>query len=113
MATRSGIPARIKLRAAVRRQSCRCLLAFRRFVLGFYTREFRDLFFAEDPPQRMFRSIITVFAGYWRPAFATRVWVSLFFLLIRLQRHFHLVPPVECSSTESLTVPPPSTVPDV
>jgi hypothetical protein len=34
-------------------------------VLGFYIAEFRDLFFAEPPPI-IFRSLVTVFAGYWR-----------------------------------------------
>lgn len=60
--------------------------SFRRFVLGFYTPEFRDLFFAEEPPRRMFASLITVFAGYWRPSLTTRLWVALFFQLVRLQR---------------------------
>jgi len=60
--------------------------SFRRFVLGFYTPEFRDLFFAEDPPQRMFRALVSVFAGYWRPSLAERLWAHVFFLLVRLQR---------------------------
>jgi flavin-dependent dehydrogenase len=68
--------------------------SFRRFVLGFYTPEFRDLFFDEDPPGRMFRSVVTVFAGYWRPSLATRIWVALFFLLVRLQRWVRFAPPV-------------------
>ena len=59
---------------------------FRRFVLGFYTPEFRDLFFAEEPPPRMFRALVSVFAGYWRPSLPTRIWVALFFQLVRLQR---------------------------
>jgi flavin-dependent dehydrogenase len=67
--------------------------SFRRFVLAFYTAEFRDLFFAEDPPQRMFRALVTVFAGYWRPSLATRVWVRLFFLLVHAQRLVRLIPP--------------------
>jgi flavin-dependent dehydrogenase len=66
--------------------------SFRRFVLGFYTAEFRDLFFAEEPPRRMFRSLVTVFAGYWRPSLATRLWVALFFLLVRLQRWVRFSP---------------------
>jgi flavin-dependent dehydrogenase len=65
---------------------------FRRFVRGFYTRPFRDLFFSADPPPRMFRSVVTVFAGYWRPSLATRVWVELFFLTIRLQKRVRIVP---------------------
>jgi flavin-dependent dehydrogenase len=60
--------------------------SFRRFVLGFYTEEFRDLFFDDEPPKRIFRALITVFAGYWRPTLLTRVWVALFFMLVRLQR---------------------------
>jgi len=60
--------------------------SFRRFVLGFYTPEFRDLFFSDDPPERIYRSLVAVFAGYWRPPFVTRCWVALFFALVRLQR---------------------------
>ena len=66
--------------------------SFRRFVLGFYTPEFRDLFFAKEPPRRMFRALITVFAGYWRPSLATRIWVALFFHLVRLQRWVRFAP---------------------
>jgi len=40
----------------------------------------------------MFRSMITIFAGYWRPTLATRVWVALFFLLVRLQRWVRFAP---------------------
>jgi flavin-dependent dehydrogenase len=60
--------------------------SFRRFVLGFYSAEFRDLFFNEKPPPRMFNSLVSVFAGYWRSTPVTRVWVFLFFLMVRLQR---------------------------
>ena len=66
--------------------------SFRRFVFGFYTREFRDLFFNNDPPERMFRSLVTVFAGYWKPSLPTRVWVALFFLLVRLQHYVPIAP---------------------
>jgi flavin-dependent dehydrogenase len=69
-------------------------LSFRRFVLGFYSAPFRDLFFNEDPPAHMFRALVTVFAGYWKPSLKTRVWVALFFLLVRVQRYVRLVPPV-------------------
>ena len=65
---------------------------FRRFVRGFYTTPFRDLFFSADPPPRIFRAVVTVFAGYWRPSLATRFWIAMFFLSIRLQRHFGIVP---------------------
>jgi len=67
-------------------------LSFRRFVLGFYTSEFRDLFFAADPPARMFNALVTVFAGYWRPPLTVRLWVHAFFLLVRLQKRMHFAP---------------------
>jgi flavin-dependent dehydrogenase len=66
--------------------------SFRRFAVGFYTPAFRDLFFSADPPPRLFRALVTIFAGYWRPTFITRVWVALFFLFVRLQARFHFSP---------------------
>jgi flavin-dependent dehydrogenase len=68
------------------RRQRRRYMSFRRFVLGFYTPEFRELLFNEEPPQRMFHSLVTVFAGYWQPSLATRFWVRVFLLLVRLQR---------------------------
>jgi flavin-dependent dehydrogenase len=88
-----------RFRRFARRQRRR-YLSFRRFVLGFYTPEFRDLFFNEEPPQRMFRSLVTVFAGYWRPSLATRIWVRLFFLLVRLQRWVRFAPRLTSSPAE-------------
>jgi flavin-dependent dehydrogenase len=85
-----------RFRRFARRQRQR-YLSFRRFVLGFYTPEFRDLFFNDEPPQRMFRSLVTVFAGYWRPSLATRIWVRLFFLLVRLQRWVRFAPRLAAS----------------
>ncbi len=78
--------------AACARRQRRRYVSFRRFVLGFYTAEFRDLFFAENPAPRMFRALVTVFAGYWQPTVSTRIWVALFFLLVRLQRVFRFAP---------------------
>lgn len=75
--------------------------SFRRFVLGFYTRAFRDLFFDDEPPQRMFRALVTVFAGYWRPAVMTRIWVALFFLIVRIQEYIPLVPRRRSSGTKA------------
>jgi flavin-dependent dehydrogenase len=66
--------------------------AFRRFVLAFYTNGFRDLFFSDDPPKRMFHAIITVLAGYWRPSLPSRVWLWLFFLSVRMQGKFGFAP---------------------
>ena len=66
--------------------------SFRRFVAAFYTESFRDLFFSDDPPPRMFRAIVTVLAGYWRPSWMSRVWLQLFFLSVRLQERFRFEP---------------------
>jgi flavin-dependent dehydrogenase len=86
------------------RRQRRRYLSFRRFVLGFYTPEFRDLFFNEEPPQRMFRSLVTVFAGYWHPSLTTRTWVRLFFLLVRLQRWVRFAPRLTSSPAHSTIV---------
>ena len=80
-----------RFRRFERRQRAR-YRSFRRFVLGFYTPEFRDLFFDENPPERMYRALATVFAGYWRPARLTRLQVALFLLLTRIQKRVALVP---------------------
>lgn len=66
--------------------------SFRRFVLGFYTPAFRDLFFDEKPPRRMFNALVTHFAGYWRPSWPTRAWVRLFFMLVWLQQRVAFAP---------------------
>jgi 2-polyprenyl-6-methoxyphenol hydroxylase-like FAD-dependent oxidoreductase len=66
--------------------------SFRRFVSAFYTEAFRDLFFSPDPPPRMFQSIVTLLAGYWNPSLVSRLWIRAFFVLMRLQARFKLVP---------------------
>lgn len=90
-----------------RRQRDR-FLSFRRFVLGFYTSEFRDLFFAADPPPRMFNALVTVFAGYWRPPLTVRLWVNAFFFLVNLQKWVHFAPrilalPADARQTSTTT----------
>jgi FADH2-dependent halogenase len=74
-----------------RRQRAR-YRSFRRFVRAFYTPAFRDLFFSPDPPRSMFRGIVTVLAGYWRPSWITRAWIHLFFLTVRLQGRMKFAP---------------------
>jgi flavin-dependent dehydrogenase len=64
--------------------------SFRRFVVGFYTPPFRQVFFDEDPPARMFRALVAVFAGYWRPSLTTRLWIWLFFVVVRVQRFMRI-----------------------
>jgi len=78
--------------AAFERRQRQRYRAFRRFVLGFYTRSFRDLFFLATPMPTLFRAVVTSLAGYWRPSRSTRAWQGFFFLLARLQRHIPVVP---------------------
>ena len=55
----------------------------------------------------MFRALVTVFAGYWRPSLATRAWVSLFFLMVRLQRWMRVFPRLAPTrSMRSMNQPP-------
>ena len=71
--------------AAFERRQRQRYRAFRRFVLAFYTRGFRDLFFQPVPMPVVFRSVVTSLAGYWRPSWSARAWQRVFFLLTRLQ----------------------------
>jgi hypothetical protein len=34
----------------------------------------------------MFQSLVSVFAGYWNPTLANRLWVATFFMLVQCQR---------------------------
>ena len=76
------------------RTQARRFASFRRFVLAFYTPWFRDLFFAPDAPPALFRAVVTVLAGNWRPTWSTRALLSLFFFFVRLQRHFRFTTPL-------------------
>jgi flavin-dependent dehydrogenase len=67
---------------------------FRRFVLAFYTPWFRDLFFQPGAPPRIFRAVVTILAGKWRPSLGTRALVEIFFAAVALQRRLRLVQPL-------------------
>jgi flavin-dependent dehydrogenase len=62
--------------------------SFRRFVIGFYTPQFRDLFFEPNPPPRMFRAVVTVLCGRWDPSRRSRLLIRLFFVVVALQKRF-------------------------
>ena len=63
---------------------------YRRFVIGFYSPEFRDLFFDPEPPRSMFQAVVTVLAGRWNARWRTRILNRLFFVLVALQKRFAL-----------------------
>lgn len=77
-------------------------VAFRRFVLAFYTKSFRDLFFQPSPAPALFNAVVTFLAGQWRPTLRTRFFVWLFLLLVRIQAHVPFVTPVERTSPPEL-----------
>lgn len=63
---------------------------FRRYVVGFYTPEFRDRFFAPRPPEWIFRSVVTALAGNWKPDLRTRFFGEVFFASVALQKRVPL-----------------------
>ncbi|HEX2120167.1 MAG TPA: NAD(P)/FAD-dependent oxidoreductase [Thermoanaerobaculia bacterium] len=74
--------------AAFSRRQRKRFRAFRRFVIGFYTPQFRDLFFKPNPPHLLFRAVVTVLAGRWNASLWTRFLNHLFFGIVALQKRF-------------------------
>ena len=72
--------------AAFSRRQRKRYEAFRRFVIGFYSPEFRDLFFDPEPPPRLFRAVVTVLAGRWDASLPTRILNRIFFLAVAAQK---------------------------
>jgi flavin-dependent dehydrogenase len=103
IAMESGIEAAIELdRALARndfstaafatfsRRQQRRFETFRRFVISFYSPEFRDLFFDPEPPASIFRALVTVLAGNWHPKPWTRFLNRIFFFIVAMQRHLKM-----------------------
>ncbi|MCU1348378.1 MAG: hypothetical protein JWO56_1408 [Acidobacteria bacterium] len=78
--------------AAFSRRQQRRFRIFRRFVIGFYTPEFRDLFFGPDPPKHLFRAVATVLAGRWDASLKTRLLNQIFFAAVELQKRVRFSP---------------------
>ncbi len=78
--------------AAFSRRQLRRFKSFRRFVIGFYTPEFRDLFYDPKPPKLIFRAVVTVLAGRWDASLGTRILNHLFFALVAIQKRVSLRP---------------------
>ena len=74
------------------RRQARRFRTFRRFVVGFYTPQFRDLFFKPNPPQLLFRAVVTVLAGRWNASLWTRVLNRMFFAVVAAQKRVQLAP---------------------
>jgi FADH2-dependent halogenase len=65
---------------------------FRRFAVGFYDPNFRDLWFRRTKRWGLYEAVLSVLAGNWRPSRAVRLRIRLFFLLVALQRHLPIAP---------------------
>ncbi len=74
--------------AAFSRRQRKRFKTFRRFVVGFYTPQFRDLFFDPNPPAHIFRAVVTVLAGKWDSSLRTRFLNRVFFAIVAIQKRF-------------------------
>jgi flavin-dependent dehydrogenase len=76
--------------AAFSRRQRKRFETFRRFVTGFYTPQFRDIFFSPEPPSLIFRSVVTMLAGKWNASLWTRFLNQLFFGMVSIQKRFKI-----------------------
>jgi flavin-dependent dehydrogenase len=76
--------------AAFSRRQRKRFETFRRFVTGFYTPQFRDIFFSPEPPSFIFRSVVTMLAGKWNASLWTRLLNQLFFGMVSIQKRFKI-----------------------
>jgi 2-polyprenyl-6-methoxyphenol hydroxylase-like FAD-dependent oxidoreductase len=65
---------------------------FRRFAVGFYNPNFRDLWFRRTNRWGVYEAVLSVLAGNWRPSLAVRLRLRLFFMLVALQRVLPIAP---------------------
>jgi flavin-dependent dehydrogenase len=80
--------------AAFSRRQRKRFETFRRFVTGFYTPQFRDIFFSPNPPPLIFRSVVTMLAGKWNASLWTRVFNQVFFGMVSIQKRFKIARPI-------------------
>jgi flavin-dependent dehydrogenase len=80
--------------AAFSRRQRKRFETFRRFVTGFYTPQFRDIFFSPEPPTLIFRSVATILAGKWNATLWTRFLNQVFFGMVSIQKRFNITRPV-------------------
>ena len=65
---------------------------FRRFAVGFYDPAFRELWFTRPKwLTGVYRAVVSVLAGNWRPSPMTRVRIEMFFAAVALRRAMLMV----------------------
>lgn len=65
---------------------------FRRFAVGFYNPNFRDLWFNRSERGGIYESVLSVLAGNFDPSLRVRLRLHFFFVLVALQRVFDIAP---------------------
>jgi FADH2-dependent halogenase len=73
---------------------------FRRFAVGFYNPNFRDLWFRRTTRWGVYPAVLSVLAGNWRPSLAVRLRIRLFFALVAIQRALPIAPRSPRAPTE-------------
>jgi flavin-dependent dehydrogenase len=73
---------------------------FRRFAVGFYNPNFRDLWFRRTNRWGIYKSVLSVLAGNWRPSLVVRLRIRLFFTLVALQGVLPIAPRSPRAPTE-------------
>ena len=59
---------------------------FRRFAIGFYEPAFRELWFTRPLFMGIYRAVVSVLAGNWRPSMTTRARIAAFFAVVAVKR---------------------------
>jgi flavin-dependent dehydrogenase len=65
---------------------------FRRFAVGFYNPNFRDLWFRRSTRGGIYESVLSVLGGNWNPSLRLRLRLGFFFALVALQRVLPIAP---------------------
>jgi flavin-dependent dehydrogenase len=74
---------------------------FRRFVVGYYRPELRDVLLSTFSRLRLTGAVMTALAGNTRPSFLHRLRIAVFFAVVRLQRFVAIVPRLHGRKAES------------
>jgi flavin-dependent dehydrogenase len=59
---------------------------FRRFAVGFYEPAFRELWFTRPLFMGIYRAVVSVLAGNWRPSLTSRARIAAFFAVVAVKR---------------------------
>jgi hypothetical protein len=68
--------------------------------VGFYNPNFRDLWFRRSNRWGIYKSVLSVLAGNWRPSLGVRLRIRLFFTLVALQGVLPIAPRSPRAPTE-------------